>query len=220
MNDYGLLAASPLFRGASPEEIKAMIGCLGTRERTFADGERIWHMGDTTTSIGLVLEGAVRIESVDVWGNVSVMRHAGTGQLFGEAYAACGEPLKIDVVAVGSCRILFLEAAKVLTTCSIACPHHARVSTNMVAAISRQCISLSQRIFHTAPKSIRGKVLSYLSTQAELAGCVEFDIPFNRQQLADYLGVDRSALSAELSRMTREGLIETSRSHFKLLDIG
>ena len=213
------LATTPLFDGSTPAEVASMLGCLGTRERGYARDERIWHMGDATTSIGLVLEGCVRIESIDVWGNVSVMRHVHTGQLFGEAYAASGEPLIVDVVAAEDCRIMFLEVAKVLATCSHACPHHARTAANLTAAIARQCLALSQRIFHTAPKTIRGKVLSYLSAQAERAGAPAFDIPFNRQQLADYLSVDRSALSAELSRMTRDGLIETHRCHFKLLDI-
>ena len=213
------LASTPLFRGSTPDEISAMLGCLGVRKRSYTRNERIWHMGDVTTSIGLVLEGSVRIESVDTWGNVSVMRNVRAGQLFGEAYAASGETLMVDVVASEDCHIMFLKVAKVLTTCPHACPHHARTATNLTAAIARQCLSLSQRIFHATPKTIRGKVLSYLSSQAERANSAEFEIPFNRQQLADYLGVDRSALSAELSRMARDGLIETNRCHFKLLNI-
>jgi len=217
--DEGFLASTPLFRGSTPDEVATMLGCLGARERRYISGERVWHMGDTTKSVGLVLEGTVRVESVDVWGNVSVMHHVQPGQLFGEAYAASDEPLMVDVVASDDCRILFLDVAKVLTTCPHACPHHARTSANLTAAIARQCLALSYRIFHTAPKTIRGKVLSYLSSQVEHVGAAEFDIPYNRQQLADYLGVDRSALSAELSRMVRDGLIEPHRNHFRLLDI-
>jgi CRP-like cAMP-binding protein len=111
---------------------------------------------------------------------------------------------------------MFLTVSKVLTTCSRACPNHARTSANLTAIIARQSLALSRRIFHVAPKTIRGKVLAYLSDQVERAGSREFDIPYNRQQLADYLGVDRSALSAELSRMAREGVLETRRSHFML----
>ena len=218
MNEEFLIS-TPLFRGSTPDEVSAMLRCLEARERSYSREERIWHMGDITTSIGVVIKGSARIESIDVWGNVSVMNHVRAGQLFGEAYAASGEPLMVDVVAAEDCRVLFLDVAKVLATCSHACPHHARTSSNLTAAIARQCLSLSQRIFHSAPKTIRGKVLSYLSEQAERSGSSEFDIPFNRQQLADYLGVDRSALSAELSRMTQDGLIETNRSHFKLIGI-
>ena len=217
MRDGELLAATPLFQGSTVEEIEGMLGCLGMRERAYSTGERIHRMGDRIREVGLVLEGSVRIESVDVWGNVSVMGMRGSGQIFGEAYAAIpDEPLMVDVVAAEDCRIMFLTVSKVLTTCSRACPNHAHTSANLTAIIARQSLALSRRIFHVAPKTIRGKVLAYLSDQAERAGSREFDIPYNRQQLADYLGVDRSALSAELSRMAREGVLETRRSHFML----
>ena len=217
MRDGELLAATPLFQGSTVEEIEGMLGCLGMRERAYSTGERIHRMGDRIREVGLVLEGSVRIESVDVWGNVSVLGVKGAGEVFGEAYAAVpGEPLMVDVVAAEDTTVLFLNLSKVLATCSHACPHHSRTSTNMTAIIARQSLALSRRILHVAPKTIRGKVLAYLSDVAERAGKREFDIPFDRQQLADYLGVDRSALSAELSRMQKAGLIETRRSHFVL----
>ena len=211
------LAATQLFNGLKPEEIDTMLGCLAARERRYRKGARIHRMGDVITTVGLVLEGGVRIESVDVWGNVSVLGVKGVGGMFGEAYAAVpDEPLMMDVVAAEDTTVLFLSLAKVLATCSHACPHHSRTSTNMTAIIARQSLALSRRILHVAPKTIRGKVLAYLSDIAERTGRDEFDIPFDRQQLADYLGVDRSALSAELSRMQKAGLIETRRSHFVL----
>ena len=217
MEESRQLAQTALFHGSTNDEIAGMLGCLGMRERRYAAGERIHRMGERIREVGLVLEGGVRIESVDVWGNVSIMGTRGPGELFGEAYAAIpDEPLMVDVVASEDCLIMFLTVSKVLTTCSRACPNHARTSANLTAIIARQNLALSRRIFHVAPKSIRGKVLAYLSDQAERAGSREFDIPFNRQQLADYLGVDRSALSAELSRMTRDGILETRRSHFML----
>ena len=217
MEHSRLLAATPLFNGSKPEEVEAMLGCLAARERRYEEGSRIHRMGDVISTVGLVLEGSVRIESVNVWGNVSVLGVKGAGGMFGEAYAAVpGEPLMVDVVAAQDCTVLFLSLAKVLATCSHACPHHSRASANMTAIIARQSLALSRRILHVAPKTIRGKVLAYLSDVAERTGGNEFDIPFDRQQLADYLGVDRSALSAELSRMQKAGLIETRRSHFVL----
>ena len=217
MDRSEFLAKTPLFTGAAPAEIGAMLGCLEARERSYAAGERIHRMGDVIKTVGLVLEGSVRIECVDVWGNISVIGANGVGEMFGEAYAAVpDEPLMVDVVAAEDCRVMFLNLKKVLTVCSHACPHHARTSRNMTAIIARHSLELSRRIFHVAPKTIRGKVLAYLSDEAERAGAREFDIPFDRQQLADYLGVDRSALSAELSRMAKAGLLETRRSHFVL----
>ena len=217
MKRYEFLSTTQLFAGSAPDEIEAMLGCLGARERSFRKGARIHRMGDVIETVGLVLEGSVRIESVDVWGNVSVLGVAGAGDLFGEAYAAVpDEPLMVDVVAAENSTVMFLNMGKVLATCPHACPHHRRASANMTAIIARRSLGATRRILHVAPKTMRGKVLAYLSDMAERAGCREFDIPFNRQQLADYLGVDRSALSAELSRMQKAGLIETRRSHFIL----
>jgi len=217
MNDSAVLEKAALFSGTSATEIESMLGCLGTRTRSYDAGEYVFHMGDKTNSVGLVLEGRVEIENVDVWGNVSVIDTCGAGQLFCEEYAAIpDEPLMVDVVALEKTRIMFLTAGKVLTTCPHACPHHSRTSLNLTTMIARKNLSLSRQIFHAAPKSIRGKLLSYLSYEANMVGSDEFDIPFNRQQLADYLGVDRSALSNELSKMQKEGIVETKRSHFKL----
>ena len=217
VNRDEFLARTALFQGSTPEEIQGMLGCLDARERHFESGEYIHRMGDVIKTVGLVLSGSVRIESVDVWGNVSVVGVTGAGGMFGEAYAAVpDEPLLVNVVAAEECTVLFLNLRKVLTTCSHACPNHSRTSNNMTSIIARRSLALSRRIFHVAPKTIRGKVLAYLSDEAERTGSREFTIPFDRQQLADYLGVDRSALSAELSRMQKAGLIETRRSHFVL----
>lgn len=217
MEQCEFLAKTQLFAGSTPDDIKAMIGCLGAREKHFDEGAYIHRMGDVIKTVGLVLEGSVRIESVDVWGNVSVLGTTAAGGMFGEAYAAVpDEPLMVDIIAAENSTILFLNVAKVLTTCSHACPNHSRTSNNMTAIIARRNLALSRRIFHVAPKTIRGKVLAYLSDMAESSGSRTFDIPYDRQQLADYLGVDRSALSAELSRMQKAGLIETRRSRFTL----
>ena len=151
------LAATPLFNGSKPEEIEAMLECLAAHERHYDEGARIHRMGDVINTVGLVLEGSVRIESVDVWGNVSVLGVKGAGEVFGEAYAAVpGEPLMVDVVAAEDASVLFLNLGKVLATCSHACPHHSRTSANIIAIIARQSLALSRRILHVAPKTIRG----------------------------------------------------------------
>lgn len=216
--DYSkFLATTPLFEGASPDEIEGMLGCLDSRIKHYRAGAYIFRMGDTVPAVGLVLEGLVRMESVDAWGNVNVIAVDGPGQLFGEAHAAVpGEPIMVNVIAAEKTTVMFLNLKKVLTTCPRACPNHCRVSTNMTSIFARRNLGLSRRILHAAPRTIRGKVLAYLSYESERAGSPEFTIPYDRQQLADYLGVDRSALSAELSRMQRAGLIETKRSHFVL----
>ena len=219
--DYSaFLAQTPLFKGSTPEEVSGMLGCLGAHVRHFEPGAYIYRMGDTVSNVGLVLEGQVRIENIDAWGNVNVVGSSGPGQLFAGAYAAVpDEPLMVNVVASEKSTVMFLKLKKVLTTCSRTCPNHSRASNNMTSIIARHSLELSRRIFHAAPRTIRGKVLAYLSYEAERAGSREFDIPYDRQRLADYLGVDRSALSAELGRMQKAGLIRTKRSHFELLAV-
>ncbi len=217
MNETPALKRTELFGSTSEEDIDSMLGCLGSHVRTYQSGEYVFHMGDMTSEIGLVLEGSVYIENVDIWGDARVMRTCSTGELFCEEQAAIpNEPLMVDVIAQEDSRIMFLNASKVLSTCPHACPHHRHLSLKLTTMIARRSLGLSQQLFHTTPKSIRGKLLSYLSHESERAGSNEFDIPFNRQQLANYLGIDRSAMSNEISKMRDDGILETKRSHFKL----
>ena len=216
--DFIFLSKTILFRGSSPEEVEAMLGCLSAESRRFERGSVIYHAGDTVTSIGLVLSGSVSIENDDVWGNKSILDKAGPGQVFAETYACVpGAPLMISVVAAEAAEVLFLDMGRVLHICSNACGFHNKLIRNLLSIASQKNLNLSRRIFHTSSKSIRGRLLSYLSFQATLHGSREFEIPFNRQQLADYLSVDRSALSNELSKMQRDGLLRVERSHFSLL---
>ena len=122
----------------------------------------------------------------------------------------------VSAVAAEDTEVLFLNVERVLNTCPETCSHHSRLIRNLLTVSSRKNLDLSRRIFHTSSKSIRGRLLSYLSSQAVLLGKREFEIPFNRQQLADYLSVDRSALSNELGKMQREGLLEFHKNHFLL----
>ena len=215
--DYRMLSRTMLFRGISEGEIEAMLGCLGAREATYGKGELIYRMGERARAMGLVLSGSVRVENVDAWGNVSVLSHAGAGRMFAEAYACTPEePLMVNVVAAEHCTVLMLETERLARSCPSTCAHHSRILLNLMGILARKNLELSRRAFHTAPKTIRGKVLSYLSEQAAEQGCPTFQIPFNRQQLADYLGADRSALSAELGRMQKDGLISVYRNRFTL----
>ena len=195
-----------------------MLDCLGAFEKQYEKGGAIFRAGETTQNIGLVLSGSVNIESGDVWGNRSILGRAETGQIFAETYACIpGEPLLVSAAAAERCEILFLNASRLLTTCSNACPCHSRLIRNLLQLTAQKNLALSRRILHTSSKTIRGRLLSYLSEQAQLNGSFRFSIPFNRQQLADYLNVDRSAMSAELSKMRAEGLISCDKSSFVLL---
>ena len=216
--DYQFLASTRLFHGSTPQEVEAMLTCLQASKKTYARGEMILRAGDTARSIGLILSGSVSIEADDAWGNKSILDQAHCGQVFAETYACVpDEPLMISVVAAQPCEILFLDMSRVLHICANACGFHNALVRNLLAIASQKNLNLSRRIFHTSSKTIRGRLLSYLSFQAVHQGSREFEIPFNRQQLADYLSVDRSAMSNELSKMQRDGLLTVDRNHFILL---
>ena len=213
--DALFLSNTSLFRGITPEEVTSMLVCLMAEEKCYQKDEVIYRAGDTVHKIGIVITGSVSIEYDDLWGNKSVLDKIGYGQVFAETYAcAPGEPLMVSAVAAESTVVLFLNVAKTLQPCSSACGHHGKLIRNLLTISSQKNLTLSRHIFHTSAKSIRGRVLSYLSFQSTREGRREFDIPFNRQQMADYLSVDRSALSNELGKMQREGLITVHRNHF------
>ena len=212
-----MLSETAIFQGVSPQEVEEMLECLGRIQRRFAKGEMICQAGETAEALGLVLSGSVLIENNDFWGNSSVLDRLGPGQIFAETYACIpGERMMVSVVAAEPSEVLLLHMGKVLQTCEHTCPRHVRLIRNLLAISAQKNLSLSRRIFHTSPKSIRGRLISYLSYQAAGNGSRDFTIPFNRQQLADYLNVDRSALSNELSKMQREGLLEVDKNHFYL----
>ena len=201
--DYQFLSRTALFQGSEPDKVKEMMKCFYAREKHYRKGEIVLYMGDLVKDLGLVLSGSVTIERDDLLGNRSIFGHAGPGQIFAETYACVpGEPLMVN--------------GRVLTTCRTTCTHHSMLIQNLLLASARKNLGLSERIMHTSPKSIRGRLLSYFSAQAARQGSVNFSIPFNRQQLADYLEVDRSALSAELGKMKKEGLLDFWKNQFVL----
>lgn len=215
--NISFLCTTALFRGTSREEAEAMLGCMGAFTRQYRRQEMIYRAGEEVRCLGVVLSGGANIEADDVWGNRSILSHVAAGQIFAETYACIpGQPLLVSVTATEETEVLFLNTAKLLQTCTSAYTHHSRLIQNLLQISARKNLALSQRMFHTAPKTIRGRLLSYFSQQAMEAGEYQFSIPFNRQQLADYLGVDRSAMSNELSKMQQEGLIRYQKNVFEL----
>lgn len=218
--NFLFLSQTPLFSGIPAQEIEGMLACLGTDQRRYEKGEIIYRAGDTISALGIVLSGSVLIENDDIWGNTTVLDCVGPGQIFAETYACTpGEPLMVNVAAAEAAQILFLNVSRVLQVCPNTCTHHAALIRNLLALSAQKNLNLSRKIFHTSPKTIRGRLLSYLSEQSLRSGSRTVTLPFNRQQLADYLNVDRSALSNELSKMQRDGLIRVERNCFILLGI-
>lgn len=218
--DYLFLSKTILFQGITPEELPEMLRCLNGETRKYQRGNMIYRMGDIVSAMGIVLSGSVSIENDDVWGNKSILDKIGPGQVFAETYACVpDEPLMISIVAMEPTEILFLDMRRVWNLCSNACRFHNKVMQNLLSVSLQKNLALSRRIFHTSSKSIRGRLLSYLSFQANQHGRNDFEIPFSRQQLADYLSVDRSAMSNELGKMQKDGLLRVKRNHFTLIGI-
>ena len=212
--DYRFLSGLLLFQGLSPDALPDLLTELGAGTRFYPRGEAVLRTGDRTGWLGLVLSGGVNIENHDAWGNRTILDHVAPGQVFAETYACVpGEPLMVDVAAVQDTEVLFLDMGLLL---SGGTPHHGTLLRNLLTITARKNLALSRRIFYTSSKTIRGRLLSYLSDQAVLQNSPSFSIPFDRQQLADYLGVDRSALSNELGKMRREGLLSARKNHFRL----
>ncbi len=211
------LSNTPLFHGIQYNEIERMLPCLNPREEAFEKGEVIFRSGSTVHEIGLVESGSVNIVVNFYWGNSHIFGHIGKGAIFAENYAAIpGKELLCDVVAAEETEVLFLDLSKLMATCESACGFHQRLIYNLLRISAQKSLNLSSRMMHIAPKSLRGRLLSYLSEQAMINGNVRFQIPFDRQQLADYLGVDRSAMSNELSKIQRDGLISFKKNEFTL----
>ncbi|MGP1419224.1 MAG: Crp/Fnr family transcriptional regulator [Sphaerochaetaceae bacterium] len=216
MNPFSL-SNTPLFHGIQYNEIERMLPCLNPREEAFEKGEVIFRSGSTVHEIGLVESGSVNIVVNFYWGNSHIFGHIGKGAIFAENYAAIpGKELLCDVVAAEETEVLFLDLSKLMATCEHACGFHQRLIYNLLRISAQKSLNLSSRMMHIAPKSLRGRLLSYLSEQAMINGNVRFQIPFDRQQLADYLGVDRSAMSNELSKIQRDGLISFKKNEFTL----
>lgn len=216
--NFSVPGNTALFAGVAENEIREMLHCLNPRCQDFRKDEVIFKAGDHIDSLGLMLSGSALIVQEDYWGNRNIISNVEVGDLFGESFAARpSQPLNASAVAAENCSVMFLQLRRVLTTCPTACGHHRRIIENLLAVVSEKNQRLNEKLIHIAQRSTRQKLLSYLSNQAQKANSAIFEIPFNRQELADYLSVDRSALSAELSRLKAEGLLDYHRNSFKML---
>ena len=212
-----VLSGTMLFRGLEEDEIEAACRALQAEQKRFEKGEVILPAGQTTERMGLVLSGSVTVESNDLWGNRTILSHVGPGQFFAETYAFLeDEPMPVDVVANEDCRILFVRIAVLRTLRPAEAAWMTRLTNNLLTISAHKNLTLSGRSFHTAPKSIRGRVMAYLNSVSLQKHSTSFDIPFDRQQLADYLNVERTALSKELGKMKAEGIIGVHMNHFTL----
>lgn len=200
----------PLFRDIPSRELSGLLREAGGRRVSFQKGELLLRRGEVTRRLGLVLSGTVHIIREDFWGNRGIVGLAEMGEIFAESYALAGEPLEVSVLAASAGEALFLDAEHL----------SARLSANLLALLAEKNLMLTRKMRHMARGTTREKLLSYLSAQAARIGQPEFDIPLDRQQLADYLAVDRSAMSAVLGKLRDEGILTFHKNHFHLLRQG
>lgn len=209
---------SPLFAGIRPEDMEGMLGCIGYHVRTFQKGEIISLEEEDINHVGVVLSGAVDMIKEDVWGNRTMLVRSYPEDIFGETFA-CGED-SLSVVtfaAAEDSRVMFLSFCRVMHTCTHACVFHHTLIENMVRLIARKNRELMRKVEVVSKKTLREKILTYLSIQAQSQGVNSFEIPLGRVEWAEYLCADRSALTRELAKMKEEGLIDYHRNSFKLL---
>lgn len=215
-----VLQKTRLFAGVSEDELGTMLHCLGAKTRTYRRGETVLQQGAEIDQLMVLAEGKLHIQRDDYWGNRSIVNVVEKGALFGESYAAPNSgPLLNDVVAVADSTVVFLNIGRVLSVCPSGCPFHAAAVRNLFFILSDKNRDLVSRLGIATRRSIREKLIAYLSEQAKRQGSARFEIPFNRQQLADFLAVDRSALSSELGRMRDEGMLRFEKNRFELLEV-
>lgn len=219
MNEFiNILKRTTLFAGGGEDEITAMLSCLQARGQHYKKGAYVFRQGEHIDKLTVLVEGTLHIQRDDYWGNRSIINIIRTGEMFGEAYIApeSGAILN-DVVATTDSTVIFFDIKRILTVCSNNCRFHSLVTQNLFFAISEKNRSLVQKLGHMSKRTTRDKLMSYLSDEANRQSCGTFEIPFNRQQLADFLSVDRSAMSNELCKMRDEGLLVFDKNRFTLL---
>lgn len=215
---YSILEQCPLFEGICIKDLPAMLSCIGGRVTQVGKGQTVFHEGEPATHVGMVLSGAVRLVREDYYGNRSIVAHIGPGELFGETYACAGVPaMPVSIAAEADSKVLLMDCRRITTSCTNACAFHSRMIFNLLRLVATKNLIFDQKIQVTSQRTTREKLMTYLLNQAKLQGSSSFFIPYDRQGLADYLEVDRSGLSAEISKLRKEGLLESEKNYFSLL---
>lgn len=212
-----VLRNSPFFQGMTDEEIASVLHCVDAVVSKKEKDACIFRVGDRTEAMGLVLSGSVLSIQEDLWGHRNIVSRIGAGEAFAEPFAATpGAVLNFSVVAAEDSEIMLLHMNRLMETCAAACPHHNKLVRNLVSVMAQRVLSLNNKITHMGKRSSREKILSFLSSESMRQGKLSFDIPYDRQQLADYLCIERAAMSVELSKLQKEGMLKTTKNHFEL----
>jgi CRP-like cAMP-binding protein len=210
----------PLFHGIEKSDLFSMIKCLDGKTIHISKGSPVFMDGAPARFVGVVLSGTVQVVREDYYGNRSILNILQPGELFAEAFSFAGlETMPVSVIAIKDSTVLLLDCKRVLTSCSNSCHFHSLLLKNLLQEMAQKNLALSQKIRYMSQKTTKEKLMAYLLDQAKQHGSSEFTIPFDRQALADYLGVERSAMSAEISKLKSSGQIDTKGAWFCLKSI-
>lgn len=208
----------PLFSGISEEELPAMLTCLGAAVVPFRKGDLIVGAGAPAKYLGVILSGAAQMTRTDFFGNKSIIANFGPPELFVESFACAGvSSIPLDVTATEDTRILVVDCLRIIHICENTCPFHRQVIYNLMRIMARKNIFFHEKIESTSKRTTRAKLMTYLMLQSREHRGDSFEIPYNRQELADYLQVERSGLSAEIGKLCREGIIAAEKKRFRIL---
>jgi len=215
---FDVLKSVSLFRGIDESDFLPLLSCLSAKVTHFEKNQIVLMSGDSITSFGIVLSGQVQVVWEDYYGNRSILAKIDAGHLFGESFACADiDTLPVSVLTTAESELLFIDCGKLSAPCAKACSFHRRLIHNMLHIVAMKNITLTQKIELITKRTTREKLMAYLSSQAQNAHSSRFRIPFNRQELADYLSVDRSAMSAELGKLRDDGILRFEKSTFELL---
>ena len=213
-----ILKNCPLFDNIKETDLLKMLVCLGAKTEEFDKKYTVFSEGTPARHIGIVLSGSVQMVQVDYYGNRSILRTVTPSEIFAEAFA-CAEisSLPVSVIANEPSKIMFIDCSHILHTCENSCGFHQQLIYNLMKDLATKNLYFHQKIEITSKRTTREKLLTYLMMTSKALGSNSFDIPYDRQELADYLEVDRSGLSAEISKLRNEGVLEGNKKHFTLL---
>lgn len=215
---FDILRKCPLFDQIADEDLIALLGCLGAKVLPFGKKETVMAEGEAARFIGIVLSGAVQIIRVDYFGNRSIVAEATPSELFGESFACAGvQAIPVDVVANEESEIMLIDCRRIMHACGNACAFHQQMIFNLMKDVATKNILFHQKIEITSKRTTREKLMTYLLLQAKRNNSNRFNIPFDRQELADYLEVERSGLSVEISKLRQEGILQSRKHYFELL---
>lgn len=213
-----ILKKCRLFNGINETDLSRMLSCLGARVVTFDKKYTVLKEGNVAKYVGIVLSGSVQVSNVDYFGNRTIISNVSPSQMFCEAFACAGvEYLPVSVVATQESEVMFIDCEHILHTCQSNCGFHQQLIFNLMQDLAEKTIMLHQKTEITSKRTTREKLMAYLTYQSKKLGKKSFNIPFDRQELADFLQVERSGLSVQINALIKEGVITAHKRHFELL---